>query len=156
MSHHDKPLTLLGDLTPADFLANYWQQKPLLIRGAFETPKSCQLTLSLEWSPLSHGEHQLASLPDHAFRHSLRSPDDTFRQCFYLPPRVICWLPRQPHPIDSPPSPLPRQAAPALPRISLRFVPSRTCMHASPSPTVMKPPRLLSQRHHHYSVEPEQ
>ena len=34
MSHHDKPLTLLGDLTPADFLANYWQQKPLLIRGA--------------------------------------------------------------------------------------------------------------------------
>jgi len=28
MSHHDKPLTLLGDLTPADFLANYWQQKP--------------------------------------------------------------------------------------------------------------------------------
>ncbi len=34
MSHHDKPLTLLGDLTPADFLAHYWQQKPLLIRGA--------------------------------------------------------------------------------------------------------------------------
>ena len=34
MSHHDKPLTLLGDLTAADFLANYWQQKPLLIRGA--------------------------------------------------------------------------------------------------------------------------
>lgn len=34
MSHQDKPLTLLGDLTPADFLANYWQQKPLLIRGA--------------------------------------------------------------------------------------------------------------------------
>ncbi|MGO3004573.1 MAG: cupin domain-containing protein, partial [Halomonas sp.] len=34
MNHHDKPLTLLGDLTAADFLANYWQQKPLLIRGA--------------------------------------------------------------------------------------------------------------------------
>tara|TARA_R110002012_G_scaffold28914_5_gene90082 strand:- start:566 stop:1756 length:1191 start_codon:yes stop_codon:yes gene_type:complete len=34
MSHYDKPLTLLGDLTAADFLANYWQQKPLLIRGA--------------------------------------------------------------------------------------------------------------------------
>ncbi len=43
MSHHDKPLTLLGDLTPADFLANYWQQKPLLIRGAiprFRQPPS--------------------------------------------------------------------------------------------------------------------
>jgi 50S ribosomal protein L16 3-hydroxylase len=34
MNHHDKPRTLLGDLTAADFLANYWQQKPLLIRGA--------------------------------------------------------------------------------------------------------------------------
>lgn len=34
MSHHDTPLTLLGDLTPAEFMAEYWQQKPLLIRGA--------------------------------------------------------------------------------------------------------------------------
>ncbi|MGM0522329.1 MAG: JmjC domain-containing protein [Pseudomonadota bacterium] len=35
MSHRDTPLTLLGDLTPAEFMAEYWQQKPLLIRGAF-------------------------------------------------------------------------------------------------------------------------
>lgn len=35
MSHRDEPLTLLGDLTPAEFMADYWQQKPLLIRGAF-------------------------------------------------------------------------------------------------------------------------
>ncbi|NOG30820.1 cupin domain-containing protein [Halomonas sp. TBZ9] len=35
MSQRDKPLTLLGDLTPAEFMAEYWQQKPLLIRGAF-------------------------------------------------------------------------------------------------------------------------
>ncbi|MGY4877956.1 JmjC domain-containing protein [Vreelandella aquamarina] len=35
MSHRDKPLTLLGDLTPAEFMAEYWQQKPLVIRGAF-------------------------------------------------------------------------------------------------------------------------
>ncbi|WP_017429880.1 cupin domain-containing protein [Vreelandella jeotgali] len=34
MSHRDTPLTLLGDLTPAEFMAEYWQQKPLLIRGA--------------------------------------------------------------------------------------------------------------------------
>ncbi|MGC3873994.1 JmjC domain-containing protein [Halomonas sp. GXIMD04776] len=29
------PLTLLGGLTSAEFLAEYWQKKPLLIRGAF-------------------------------------------------------------------------------------------------------------------------
>ncbi|UYG00963.1 cupin domain-containing protein [Halomonas sp. GD1P12] len=34
MSHRNEPLTLLGDLTPDEFLKNYWQQKPLLIRGA--------------------------------------------------------------------------------------------------------------------------
>ncbi|WP_346797409.1 cupin domain-containing protein [Halomonas sp. Bachu 37] len=34
MSHHDQPLTLLGDLTASEFLTHYWQQKPLLIRGA--------------------------------------------------------------------------------------------------------------------------
>ncbi len=37
----DTPLTLLGGLTPAAFLRDYWQQKPLLIRGAipgFENP----------------------------------------------------------------------------------------------------------------------
>jgi 50S ribosomal protein L16 3-hydroxylase len=30
----DKPLTLLNNLTHAQFLAEYWQKKPLLIRGA--------------------------------------------------------------------------------------------------------------------------
>ncbi|CAM4117443.1 cupin domain-containing protein [Vreelandella rituensis] len=34
MRHREPPPTLLGDLTSADFLAHYWQQKPLLIRGA--------------------------------------------------------------------------------------------------------------------------
>ncbi|WP_445157105.1 JmjC domain-containing protein [Halomonas sp. E14] len=31
----DSPLTLLGGLTAAEFLHDYWQRKPLLIRGAF-------------------------------------------------------------------------------------------------------------------------
>src|SRR6185295_15353890 len=29
-----KPLPLLGGISPYDFLAEYWQKKPLLIRGA--------------------------------------------------------------------------------------------------------------------------
>ena len=28
------PLTLLGDISPADFMKNYWQRKPLLVRQA--------------------------------------------------------------------------------------------------------------------------
>ncbi|NIC37959.1 cupin domain-containing protein [Halomonas desiderata] len=31
----DAPLSLLGGLTAAEFLRDYWQRKPLLIRGAF-------------------------------------------------------------------------------------------------------------------------
>lgn len=31
----DTPLAMLGGLTPAEFLRDFWQQKPLLIRGAF-------------------------------------------------------------------------------------------------------------------------
>lgn len=31
----DTPLAMLGGLTPAEFLGDFWQQKPLLIRGAF-------------------------------------------------------------------------------------------------------------------------
>ncbi|MFG6667916.1 JmjC domain-containing protein [Halomonas sp. HNIBRBA4712] len=34
MSNRHEPLTLLGDLTPEEFLKSYWQQRPLLIRGA--------------------------------------------------------------------------------------------------------------------------
>ncbi|QOR38271.1 cupin domain-containing protein [Billgrantia diversa] len=37
----DTPLPLLGGLTPAEFLRDYWQRQPLLIRGAladFESP----------------------------------------------------------------------------------------------------------------------
>ena len=30
----DNPITLLGGLKPSDFLRDYWQKKPLLIRGA--------------------------------------------------------------------------------------------------------------------------
>jgi len=40
----DIPLTLLGGLTPADFMRRYWQRKPLLIRQAianFKPPLSC-------------------------------------------------------------------------------------------------------------------
>jgi len=32
--HHELPLTLLGQLTPRQFMAEYWQKKPLLVRGA--------------------------------------------------------------------------------------------------------------------------
>lgn len=35
MSPSDTPLSMLGDLTPAEFLGQFWQRKPLLIRGAF-------------------------------------------------------------------------------------------------------------------------
>ena len=30
----DQPLTLLGGLTPEEFMSRYWQQQPLLIRQA--------------------------------------------------------------------------------------------------------------------------
>jgi 50S ribosomal protein L16 3-hydroxylase len=32
--HVKHPLTLLGDISPADFMKNYWQRKPLLVRQA--------------------------------------------------------------------------------------------------------------------------
>ncbi len=35
MTAPDQPLTLLGGLTPTEFLRDYWQQRPLLVRGAF-------------------------------------------------------------------------------------------------------------------------
>lgn len=41
--NHSQPLTLLGGLTAQQFLSEYWQKKPLLIRNAipnFETPVS--------------------------------------------------------------------------------------------------------------------
>ena len=31
----NKPLALLGGLTPAEFMKTYWQKKPLLVRQAF-------------------------------------------------------------------------------------------------------------------------
>ncbi len=31
---HNQPLSLLGNITPTEFLAEYWQKKPLLIRNA--------------------------------------------------------------------------------------------------------------------------
>ncbi|MFO7953689.1 MAG: cupin domain-containing protein, partial [Thioalkalivibrio sp.] len=37
----NQPLALLGGLTPAEFLRDYWQQRPLLVRGAipgFDNP----------------------------------------------------------------------------------------------------------------------
>lgn len=36
----NKPLTLLGGITPSQFMKEYWQRKPLLIRGAFPDFKS--------------------------------------------------------------------------------------------------------------------
>ncbi len=32
--HTDQPLTLLGGLSPAQFMTRHWQRKPLLVRGA--------------------------------------------------------------------------------------------------------------------------
>lgn len=62
----DTPLQLLGGLTPREFLRDYWQQKPLLIRQAmpgFESPISADelAGLSLEQEVearliLEHGE----------------------------------------------------------------------------------------------------
>lgn len=34
--HPDKPLDLLGGLTPSKFMREYWQRKPLLIKQAFQ------------------------------------------------------------------------------------------------------------------------
>ncbi|GHE20043.1 cupin domain-containing protein [Halomonas urumqiensis] len=36
MSSPDTPLPMLGGLSAAEFLRDYWQQKPVLIRGAFD------------------------------------------------------------------------------------------------------------------------
>ena len=33
--HPDQPLDLLGGLSPSNFMREYWQRKPLLIKGAF-------------------------------------------------------------------------------------------------------------------------
>lgn len=35
MNHSDYPIPLLGGITASEFLATYWQKKPLLIRNAF-------------------------------------------------------------------------------------------------------------------------
>ncbi len=34
MTHNNQPITLLGGISPAHFLSEYWQKKPLLIRKA--------------------------------------------------------------------------------------------------------------------------
>jgi 50S ribosomal protein L16 3-hydroxylase len=43
------PLQLLGNITPAEFMAKYWQKKPLLIRGAIPDfkPLSCDALFAL-------------------------------------------------------------------------------------------------------------
>lgn len=63
----DTPLQLLGGLTPREFLRDYWQQKPLLVRQAipgFESPISADelagLALEEEVESrlvLEHGAH---------------------------------------------------------------------------------------------------
>ena len=63
----DTPLQLLGGLTPREFLRDYWQQKPLLVRQAipgFESPITADelagLALEEEVESrlvLEHGEH---------------------------------------------------------------------------------------------------
>lgn len=37
----DTPLTLLGGLTPAQFMKRYWHKKPLLVRQAIPGFKPC-------------------------------------------------------------------------------------------------------------------
>ena len=75
--------SILGEISPADFLANYWQKKPLLIRGAipnFEPPIDAdelaglalepevesRLVVGSDWQ-LEHGpfdEERFANLPE--------------------------------------------------------------------------------------------
>ncbi|CBL47024.1 Conserved hypothetical protein [gamma proteobacterium HdN1] len=64
----NEPLALLGGLTPEQFLSEYWQKKPLLVRNA--VPEACELITPDELAGLSleddvesrivleHGENQ--------------------------------------------------------------------------------------------------
>ena len=36
----NRPLALLGGLSPQDFMARHWQKKPLLVRSALIDPES--------------------------------------------------------------------------------------------------------------------
>lgn len=60
--------TLLGDLTPAEFLADYWQKKPLLIRNAlpeFESPLTPNELAGLACEPEVHSRIILEEGGDH-------------------------------------------------------------------------------------------
>ena len=83
MDSTDSLQSILGEISTADFLANYWQKKPLLIRGAipnFEPPidgdelagmaleaeVESRLVVGSEWQ-LEHGpfdEERFATLPE--------------------------------------------------------------------------------------------
>ena len=39
------PLTLLGGLTPAQFMKRHWQRKPLLVRGAVPGSEGGQVVI---------------------------------------------------------------------------------------------------------------
>ena len=44
----NKPLALLGGLTPTQFMKTYWQRKPLVIRQAFASFKPPVSTAALK------------------------------------------------------------------------------------------------------------
>ncbi len=60
-----KKLPLLGNLSPAEFLRDYWHKKPLLIRGAIPGFKPLLKFEKLaELAALNHVESRLVSLRD--------------------------------------------------------------------------------------------
>jgi len=60
-----KKLQLLGDITPAQFLRDYWHKKPLLIRGAIPGFKPLLSFAKLaELAKLNHVESRLVTLRD--------------------------------------------------------------------------------------------
>ena len=60
-----KKLTLLGDITPAQFLRDYWHKKPLLIRQAIPGFKPLlPLTALAELAKLNHVESRLITQVD--------------------------------------------------------------------------------------------
>ena len=60
-----KKLQLLGDITPAQFLRDYWHKKPLLIRGAIPGFKPLlQFEQLAELARLNHVESRLVTQRD--------------------------------------------------------------------------------------------
>ena len=75
-----KKLTLLGDITPAQFLRDYWHKKPLLIRQAVPGFKPLLDFKALsELAKLDHVESRLVSQVDGRFVGRTRIDSDGLR-----------------------------------------------------------------------------